>query len=88
MEIQNTSKRPLKVPLPGGKTLFLGPGAKGQVNDKAGGHPPLVELVESGALEILGSGRSQKGGTSSGQTGVSSSPTSKGGPGMRKSGDR
>ena len=88
VEIKNTSKRPLKVPLPGGKTLFLGPGAKGNVSDKASDHPPLEELVESGTIEVLGSGRSKSGGESHVKTEVASSSSSKGGPGMRRSGDR
>ena len=88
MEIKNTSKRPLKVPLPGGKTLFLGPGAKGNVSDKASDHPPLEELVESGTIEVLGSGRSKASGDSHVKTEVGSSSSSKGGPGMRRSGDR
>ena len=31
MEIRNTTKRPLKVPLPGGKKLFLGLAGKGSL---------------------------------------------------------
>ncbi|MDG2309747.1 MAG: hypothetical protein P8L98_04115, partial [Planctomycetota bacterium] len=65
MEIKNTSKTPLKVPLPGGKNLFLGLGATAKVSDKAAEHPPFKELADSGAIEILGSGRSKIGGSSS-----------------------
>jgi hypothetical protein len=32
MEIKNTSKTPIKVPLPGGKNLFLGIGVTGKVS--------------------------------------------------------
>ncbi|MBT5101822.1 MAG: hypothetical protein HOM34_08430 [Planctomycetes bacterium] len=89
MEIKNTSKRPLKVSLPGGKTLFLGPNASGNVSAKALEHPPLVKLIEAGEIEVLGkeggqtpsSGGQSKGGGSN-QTGHG------GGGGMRRSGDR
>ena len=51
--IKNTTKKPLSVPLPGGKRLFLGPGKDGQIGAKADGHPPVVALVEAGELEIV-----------------------------------
>ena len=75
MEIKNTSKTPLKVPLPGGKNLFLGLGATAKVSDKAAEHPPFKELADSGAIEILGSGRSKIGGSSSSVSGATSSNT-------------
>lgn len=89
MEIKNTSKTPLKVPLPGGKNLFLGLGATAKVSDKAVEHLPFKELADSGAIEILGSGRSKIGGSSSSVSGATSSNTgTSGGAPMRKSGDR
>jgi hypothetical protein len=50
MNITNKTPKPLSVPLPGGKKLFLGPGKTGQVTDKAMQHPPLVKLLESGDI--------------------------------------
>ena len=50
MDITNKTNRPISVPLPGGKKLFLGPAKTGQVNAKAAEHPPLVKLVEAGDL--------------------------------------
>ena len=89
MEIRNTTKLPLKVPLPGGKKLFLGPGATGQVSAKAVLHPPVQELVDSGVLEVVDSGRSKNTGMSGPNKGISSSQTDNGGAaGMRQSGDR
>ena len=38
MDITNKSRKPLSVPLPGGKKLFLGPGKTGQVSPKALDH--------------------------------------------------
>lgn len=59
MEISNKTKRPLKVPLPGGKRLFLGPGATGQITAKALEHAPLKALLDAGEIEVVGGGRSQ-----------------------------
>ncbi|MBC8371125.1 MAG: hypothetical protein H8E25_14090 [Planctomycetes bacterium] len=89
MEIKNTSKKPIKVPLPGGKSLFLGPSAKGQVNDKSAEHPPFQELVESGAIEVLGSGRGKNSPSLNSNKGVSDTGANAGGgAAMRRSGDR
>lgn len=51
--IKNTTRKPLSVPLPGGKKLFLGPGEEGQIAPTAGEHPPVAALVEAGDLEIV-----------------------------------
>ena len=51
--IKNTTKKPLNVPLPGGKRLFLGPGKEGKIGAKADEHPSVVALVEAGELEIV-----------------------------------
>lgn len=62
MDILNKTKRPLSVPLPGGKKLHLGPGRTGQIRPDALEHPPLKELVDSGDVEVVGGGRGGKGG--------------------------
>ncbi|MDA1264103.1 MAG: hypothetical protein O2816_03375 [Planctomycetota bacterium] len=89
--ICNRTKKPVSVPLPGGKRLFLGPGKTGEVSPKALEHVPLRQLVEAGEIEILEAkspGR-RGGGGSGGRTGGS-----KGGGahrpegGIRHSGDR
>ena len=51
--IKNTTKKPLNVPLPGGKRLFLGPGKEGRIRARAGEHPAVAALVEAGELEIV-----------------------------------
>jgi len=51
--IKNTTKKPISVPLPHGKRLFLGPGKSGEIGNKASDHPPLVALIESGDLELV-----------------------------------
>ncbi len=88
MDITNKTNRPLSVPLPGGKRLFLGPRKTGQVNAKAVEHPPLVKLVEAGDLEIGETGRQYNiasTGAPSARTGSQAgAPTSN----IRRTGDR
>ena len=87
MEVRNTTKRPIKVPLPGGKRLFLGLGGTGQIAPRAAEHPPVKALIESGDLEVLGGGRSK--GSGGGGGGISSSQGDGGGGGnIRRTGDR
>jgi hypothetical protein len=89
MEILNKSRKPLAVPLPGGRRLFLGPGKSGQVTPKALEHPPLAKLVESGDLEVTGEGSAHpKPGGAGGKAGPMGGERH-GGPGAkRQSGDR
>jgi hypothetical protein len=54
--IRNATPRPLRVKLPGGKVLFLGPGKTGEIADGAEEHPGVKDLVEAGELEIVGDG--------------------------------
>ena len=51
--IKNTTKKPLNVPLPGGKRLFLGPGKEGEIRARAAEHPPVAALVETGELKVV-----------------------------------
>ncbi|HJM56618.1 MAG TPA: hypothetical protein QF446_04760 [Planctomycetota bacterium] len=88
MEIKNTNKRPLRVPLPAGKRLFLKPGEKGQITPKAAEHPPLKKLIDEGSIELLDLGRGNSK-SSGGSGGISGSQDSGGsGAGIRKTGDR
>ena len=50
--IVNKTHDPLRVPLPQGKTLHLGPKKTGQISVHDVDHPPLVKLVEAGKVEI------------------------------------
>ncbi len=87
MEIRNTTKRPIKVPLPGGKRLFLGLGGTGQIAPKAAEHPPVKALIDKGDLEVLDGGRSK--GSGGGGSGISSSQGDGSGSGnIRRTGDR
>jgi hypothetical protein len=86
--ITNKTKLPLKVRLPGGKTLHLGAGSTGQVKSKALEHPPLKELIEAGDILVDDDGRSSPGGSGGSNKGVSSSGGHGGGTGLHRSGDR
>ena len=49
----NKTPRPIKVPLPGGKTLHLGLSGRGQVPDGALERPAFRRLIEEGKIEVL-----------------------------------
>lgn len=51
--IRNKTTAPLRVPLPRGKTLHLGPRKTGQIAVHDADHPPLQKLVEDGKVEIF-----------------------------------
>lgn len=51
--IVNTSRKPVRIALPRGKTLHLGPGGRGQVHDDALERPALRKLIESGEIALL-----------------------------------
>ena len=86
MDITNKTSRPISVPLPDGKKLFLGPGKTGQISAKSAEHGPLLKIVEAGELELDDTNRQQKGSDGpSGRTGSQSSgPTGN----IRRTGDR
>jgi len=88
MEITNETSKPISVPLPGGKKLFLAPKKSGQINPKALSHPGLAKLVEAGDLSTDESTSKR----AKGEVSVSA-PSSGGAPkgstgAMRQSGDR
>jgi hypothetical protein len=88
MEIRNTSKRPLKVPLPGKKRLFLGIGATGQITPKGADHPPVKALIESGDLELMDGGRAGHSETANPSGSLKASQSRGGSSGVPRSGDR
>lgn len=51
--IENKTPKPLRVPLPRGKVLHLGPRMTGQITPGAADHPPLAALVAAGTLELV-----------------------------------
>ncbi len=61
--VVNKTRAPLRVPLPRGKSLHLGPNKTGQIADSAEEHAALKKLVDSGKIEIFDGGDSQRGAT-------------------------
>ena len=51
--IVNKTTDALRVPLPQGKVLHLGPRQKGHVAVHDADHPPLKKLIEVGQIEIF-----------------------------------
>ena len=51
--VSNKTHRPLSVPLPGGKTLHLGPGKTGQISAKAVEDSQLKKRIAAGEIEIV-----------------------------------
>ena len=64
--IENKSRKPIKVPLPGGKFLHLGPGKTGQIADSAIDRPAVKKLIEAGELEVHVDGAGHEGGGEAG----------------------
>lgn len=62
--IKNLSHKPLRIALPGGKTLHLGPQQSGKVADNAIDRPALQKLIDAGEIEVEGS--AHDGGTGGG----------------------
>lgn len=50
--IHNKTPDAVKVPLPDGKALHLGPHQTGQISHHDLDHPPLQELIEAGTVEV------------------------------------
>lgn len=88
--ISNKTRKPLRVPLPGGKILRLGPLKEGQVAANAVEFPALKALVEAGEIEIVDGASRRSSGASGGGPSRSSNPGQTGGgaSGVRHSGDR
>ena len=56
MIITNKTHKPIKVPLPGGKFLHLGPNKSGQIAERAAEAPAVKRLVKSKEIEITSEG--------------------------------
>jgi hypothetical protein len=52
----NKTRGPIKVPLPRGKSLRLGPSNAGQIRDEDVDHPALKKLIEAGDIELVAAG--------------------------------
>lgn len=85
-EIRNKTARPVRVPLPRGKTLFLGPSQVAQIADNATEFAGLQKLIAEEKIEMVGDG--EKVATNK-SAGVAKSQTQGGGKSIRRvQGDR
>ena len=53
----NKTHLPVRIPLPRGKALHLGPKKTGQIRDEDASHAALKKLVDAGEIEIVEGGR-------------------------------
>lgn len=58
----NKSRGPIKLLLPRGKSLHLGPGRTGQIADGAEDRPAIKKLIEQGTIEVYDEVASRKSG--------------------------
>lgn len=54
--ITNKTRKPLRIRLPGDKTLFLGATKHAEVRDEALEHPPVKKLIEAGDIDVFDGG--------------------------------
>lgn len=88
MEIRNKTNRPLRIPLPAGKRLHLGPAKTAKIVPKSLEHPPVKALLDSGEIEVVVGGRNQSATSSSNGSGAGGSQASPSSGGVRHTGDR
>jgi len=58
-EIRNKTPKPMRIALPQGKVLHLGPHKTGRIHAAALDHPPVKKLLEAEEIEIVGDGTSE-----------------------------
>ena len=86
--VKNKTQRPLRVPLPRGKTVHLGPGKSGQISTEAAEHPGLKKLIEAGEIEVLDESAGASEGGGGGPQGHGTAQGHSSGGVNRRSGDR
>jgi len=62
--VTNKTRRPLRVPLPGGRTLHLGPGKAGRISSKDAEYGAIQKLIAEAAIEIGDAGEDAQTATS------------------------
>jgi hypothetical protein len=86
--ITNKTRKPLSIPLPGGKKLRLGPLKSGEISPKAIDRPPVQELIEAGEVEIFDAQQEPKGDVGGAKSIRRSLGVQSRGGGIRRTGDR
>jgi hypothetical protein len=86
--VANKTAKPLSIPLPGGKTLHLGPRKIAQISSRAAEYPEVKKLVAAGEIEISDEAPRQAGGIGGGKAGRTSIHGHASAGRSRRSGDR
>ncbi len=86
--ISNKSRRPLTVPLPGGKKLHLGPGKTGQITPKALEFPSVKKLLDAGEVEVTRDDRARTRGLGGVEASRAPGRDRRASGGIRHTGDR
>ena len=55
--VVNKTRKPIRLSLPRGKTLYLGPSASGQVHDEVPERPQFKKLIKDGEIEVVDQGQ-------------------------------
>jgi hypothetical protein len=76
--VVNKTRSPLKIELPRGKSLRLGPDGSGRIRDEDAEHEPVKKLLAAGDIEIVAAG------THTGTAGPGSTGRSQGRPNVRQ----
>jgi hypothetical protein len=85
--VHNKTRKPIRVPLGGGKVLHLGPDGTGQVSPQATERPAFRRLLEQDEIELVAEGGSgDSGSTETG--GVRGSTRGHKPPQIQRRGDR
>ena len=85
--IKNKTSRPLRVPLPRGKTVHLGPAKSGQITAEAAEYAGLKKLIDAGDIELVDEAAAGGDMSAGGPRGRAAQGHTSGG-GNRRSGDR
>jgi len=88
MEIRNKTQRPLRISLPGGKRLHLGPARTAKIVPKSLEFPPVKALLDAGEIEVVVGGRIKGVAQTSASSGPSSAQGGHAAGGVRHTGDR
>lgn len=86
--LTNKTRKPLSVPLPGNRTLYLGPGKSAEISSKSTAHAPLKKLLEAGEIEISDQSSGANQGGAGGPSGRAFIGGHNPGTSSRRSGDR
>lgn len=85
--IKNKTNRPLRVPLPRGKTVHLGPAKSGQITAEAAEYTGLKKMIDAGEIELFDEESGPEGAGGGGPRGHAAQGHGAGGV-NRRSGDR